>query len=145
MSTDEKKKPLTPTEKVANAMKSVETAISNKVKAEGNTPEQVFGNRIGDGVKKAWAKGDVPSEQDVKNDAIALGTAKELTAGSIISKAVKFMTYARRLSLIETEKAKLKKANKDITPETLASQLGPLIKKIDEGIKGNATTESTSK
>lgn len=145
MSTEQKKKTPTHTEKVANAMKSVETAISNKVKAEGNTPEQVFGNRIGDGVKKAWTKGDVPGEQDVKNDAISLGTAKELTASSIISKCIKFMTFARRLSLIETEKAKLKKANKDITPEQLASQLGPLVKKIDEGIKGSVPTESTSK
>lgn len=146
MSTETKKQPLTHDEKIANAVTSLHTAITNKAKSEGNSPEYTFGQRIADGVSKAWKKGDIPNADSIKDEALGLAGMKVLTTGSLVSKATKIMTRALYLSKVDKLRNDLKKANKDISDTELDSKLSPLISNLDKEIAGRVPrkTESTS-
>lgn len=145
MSTD--KKTSTPDERIAGAIKSLVGAVESKVKTEGKTPEFTFGQRVAEGVKKSWEKGDIASEEDIKKDFLKSGISENsFTSGALVSKATKLMTLALKLSKIDKLRADLRKDNKDITDDQLETKLSPLIESLDKSIAARVPkkTESTS-
>lgn len=145
MSTNDKPKTTTPNEKIASAIKSLISAVESKVKSEGKTPEYTFAQRVADGVKKNWESGKVPTEQEIKDMSISLGTSKNsMTPGSLLSKATELTTRALYLSKIEKLKADIKKDNKDISEEQLASKLRPQIESLDRKISEKSKSASTT-
>lgn len=136
MSTEKKtKKVLTDDEKITNALDSLSTAIVNKEKNAGKSPEYTFGNKIPDALVLAWKSGDIPNAQSVKDEAISLGTQKtSLAPGALVTKATKLMAHALYLSKIESFKTKIKKDNKDISDKDLANKLSPLIDELDTSL-----------
>lgn len=140
------KTPPTHDEKIANATKNLMVAIENKSKAEGKTPEYTFGIKVADGVKKSFESGAIPSEQDIKDDALTLAGAKQsLTSGALVAKATKIMSLACYLSKIDGEKAKLKRENKDISNEELENKIRPYIESLDKDLKAKADATAQAK
>lgn len=136
--------PLTHDEKIANAMKSVENAITNKAKAVGKSPELLFGNRVGTGVEKTWQSGKIPSEKDIAKEGLALASGNVVTAGALLTKATKLASRALYLNKIESAKSKLK-GDKDLNDEQRSGKLKDFISKLDKELETKANpTESTS-
>lgn len=125
---DKKEDTRTPLQKakdrVATSQSSLVSAVENVVKLEGKTPEQTFGNKCGDGVKTNWKNGAVATEETIRRDLLSVCTSKNpLTSNGVMTLVKKLGTFAYRQSFIDVEIAKLKKENKDITPDQINEKL----------------------
>lgn len=146
MSSDNTKKTTTPDEAIANAIKSVVSAVERKVKTEGKTPEFNFGLRVAESVKKNYEAGKLPTEEEIKSELLTLAVSKNpLTSAGLLVKANRLTTLALFLSKCDKVRADLKKAEPNATKEDIDKKASPLIQSMKSRWLANGkATESTS-